>query len=1581
LPAISFDPSSGQLAVRTDGGNHTIREGVTADGFMDVTLDGQHHSSNPSSASFDGALAGATGSTVAGIRFAGTGQDTLVLGSQHLAGGLTVQAAGASVVTEDMVSAGPVAIQAPHITVSGALHGSTVSLAASGWVDVQAAGRINAGPSQGSIGVAASVFVNAGQVRADGQTGGQVNIQAGKVLNAGPITADSAGPGTHGGQVHIAFSNAYIATTAASVSASSTAGPGGSITIDGGNTGRLYSSGQHLATGTVGGGIDLFGRDVILAGATVSASGLSGGGGVRIGGDFHGYNPAVINAQTVTVTPATTIQANALSSGSGGRLFVGANHITEFAGVVSARGGSAGGPGGLIEVSGRGDVNYSGSADAGAPLGTHGTLLLDPKNITVSDHGALAQFNLIDPNPTTDHSLGLGFGSLVSVLSNGKVVVTNPNDNFGGTWAGAAYLFDGSSGALISTLVGSHDYDRVSYFGVTPLSNGNYLIKSTSWNNSRGAVTWGDGTKGVSGTVAGANSLVGSNQYDDVGYFSNGVTALSNGNYVIQSPYWNTSRGAVTWGDGTKGVQGTISAANSLVGSNPYSSNPYNPGDQVGRSVTPLNNGNYVVASPAWNYYRGAVTWVDGSTAVHGEVSAANSLVGSNQYDEVGSGGYAPGVIALNNGNFVVDSPFWQAQSSSGYLIYSAGAVTWGNGTTGVQGSISADNSLVGTNYYDEVGYYGITALSDGNYVVDSPFWHNTSSFGYLIYGAGAVTWCNGSAVTNGAVSSSNSLVGDSYSDEVGLAYNDARGYYNGIAPLNDGNYVVASPYWHNRSGAVTWVNGSAGVTGPISSGNSLVGSKFGDQVGYGSFTGLPGVTVLSNGNYVVDSVKWNGDRGAVTWQNGSTGIGSTGVIGGAVSADNSLVGSYRDDQVGGELAPLGGDNGNYVVGSRTGTTWVSGTSGETADGSGLVTINNSLIGGGDVTPLKNGNYVVISSYGGRGAVTWADGNTGIAGTISDANSLVGGNPGDLLGDNGATPLSNGNYVVISSYGGRGAATWEDGSKAVTGTITISDANSLVGSTPGDMVGSVQYYPQGPILSDVTLLSDGNYVVSSPNWNDGRGAATLLSSTTGQTLDGKGVITAENSLLGQTANAGLRDVVVDPIHDSFICPFVLEGGGRVTVGGPYPNQLNVSLTPDSLTATLNTGTAVVLQASNDITVNSPITVSAGGQSGALTLQAGRSILLNASITTDNGALNLIANDQLANGVVDSQRDPGKAVIAMAAGTILNTGSGAVAVELRDGDGLTNRDSGAITLQSVTAGSVSILNNGPSAGSDVNLGTVITSGAQSYSSPNGATTVTGNISAPGSPVTFLGTVDFAGSGTQILQTGSGSSFVNLKHSGAGTLQLAGSLIVTGTFSNTAGTFDANDQTVTVAGQATLASGTYLAGTALQTFSRGLSITGGAFTSSSGPMTVSGGITMSSGLLSGIGTVDAVTTVGGTVEPGTSASPGLLTISGAAVFTPGASVAILLNGTDTITGYAQLQAGGPIVLAGSTLNLTVGFQPPVGSTFEILTNTGSIPISGTFNGLDEGAVFTQGGYQFQITYHGGTGNNSVVLTRLA
>ncbi len=97
----------------------------------------------------------------------------------------------------------------------------------------------------------------------------------------------------------------------------------------------------------------------------------------------------------------------------------------------------------------------------------------------------------VDPNPSVNN----GFGSAVVPLSSGNVVVTSPFDDAAGTDTGAVYLFNGSTGELISTLTGSQEGDRVG-IEVTPLTNGNYVVSSGSWANGNlsraGAVTFGN---------------------------------------------------------------------------------------------------------------------------------------------------------------------------------------------------------------------------------------------------------------------------------------------------------------------------------------------------------------------------------------------------------------------------------------------------------------------------------------------------------------------------------------------------------------------------------------------------------------------------------------------------------------------------------------------------------------------------------------------------------------------------------------------------------------------------------------------------------------------------------------------------------------------------------------------------------------------------------------------------------------------------------------------------------------------------------------------------------------------------------
>ena len=202
-------------------------------------------------------------------------------------------------------------------------------------------------------------------------------------------------------------------------------------------------------------------------------------------------------------------------------------------------------------------------------------------------------------------------------------------------------------------------------------------------------------------------------QFDFVGF--SGVTPLEGGNYVVSSSDWNngaaTRAGAVTFGSGTTGITGEVSAANSLVGTT--------ANDTVGSSgVTPLEGGNYVVRSPFWNNgaatRAGAVTFGSGTTGITGEVSAANSLVGTTANDTVGGSGVTP----LEGGNYVVSS----SEIGITEPRPDAGAVTFGSGTTGVVGPVSADK-LAGRNHchLTKLVASGVTPLEGGNYVVIKP--------------------------------------------------------------------------------------------------------------------------------------------------------------------------------------------------------------------------------------------------------------------------------------------------------------------------------------------------------------------------------------------------------------------------------------------------------------------------------------------------------------------------------------------------------------------------------------------------------------------------------------------------------------------------------------------------------------------------------------------------------------------------------------------------------------------------------------------------------------------------------------------
>lgn len=776
---------------------------------------------------------------------------------------------------------------------------------------------------------------------------------------------------------------------------------------------------------------------------------------------------------------------------------------------TSATYGSAVGAVYLYDVSGALISTLTGDM-AGDNVGGGGVTVLEDGNFVVnspkwhSNTGAVTWVNGVTgrnevvsaQNSVVGNSTGYGEAQTVTPLKNGAYLICMPYWKNGTIPNVGAVAWSSSASPLVgelsaeNALVGSSNSDLVGMGtqAVKVLKNGNYVVISTSWDNGSaqdaGAITWGSGATGVRGAVSAANSLVGSTTGDRLGSDYGGITELPNGNYLVLCQGWQSGGaaiGAVTWGSGTSGVAGPVSAANSLIGSSTVCAGK--------RGFTILANGNYVVRSVNSSYdANGMVTWGDGATGTAGVISAANSLRDASLSPGVGEGGVYP----LTNGNYVVVSQNWVQPLSP---VTTPGAVTWCRGDGPTAAVITPENSLIGTG-----GGVSITALTNGNYVVRCP---------EIL--RGAVTWASGTCGARGPVTVANSLVGTSTynyyyynlvspgSGTVLLQNSTANLTFNSVAAksitLSSASSLTKSSTSNptlsgsnTYTGATTVVN-TGGLT--INAGATLtLNSSTANLIvfpGWGSRTLRGGVVALKNGNYVVRVPGYDGNRGAVVWGDGSSGIT------GEVSEQNALVGHERGDE----------------------------------------------IGSGGVVPLANGNYVVLSpswdastAAGNVGALTWSTGTAPTLGRVTVANSLVGSTQGDSVGGTDAEPatgwlsvinvgsvlgfqddlvstdrlvLDNGNFVMVqpnwkdASTGKWGAVTWINGATGTTGVISAE--NAQVGA-----------------FGTLTPLPDGNYLVRMPDWSNGglasAGALRWVDSTKPLT----GVVSSENSLVGSRAN-------------------------------------------------------------------------------------------------------------------------------------------------------------------------------------------------------------------------------------------------------------------------------------------------------------------------------------------------------------------------------------------------------------------------------------------------------------------------------
>ncbi|MDB5478833.1 MAG: hypothetical protein JWM96_1328, partial [Alphaproteobacteria bacterium] len=385
---------------------------------------------------------------------------------------------------------------------------------------------------------------------------GLVAVKASDAINS-QLAANAGTINTQAGTIQITAAQAKDSVDAlilntGTLNATSASEEGGKIILSGSAApkGKVIASGSIKATGTLGGTIQVTGRQVGVKQANIDASGTNGGGTIRIGGGYQG-GEGIQRAETTTIDSAGTIRADATDKGNGGSIVVWADGHTDYNGSISARGGEQSGDGGFAEVSGKNTLNFNGHADLSATKGEFGTLLLDPTNITIST-SADSNVDASSPyQPNADDAVSnLNTTTLQNALSGANVIVqTRATGSQAGNitvsdaiiWGAATslslvahnniYLNGAISGATLNlTAPGSISQTQAITTTNLSLSGAAGIYTLTNASNAIGTVS---GNTGSINLVNGNNNLSLGTVNSISGITSTGNTTLNSGTGTI----------------------------------------------------------------------------------------------------------------------------------------------------------------------------------------------------------------------------------------------------------------------------------------------------------------------------------------------------------------------------------------------------------------------------------------------------------------------------------------------------------------------------------------------------------------------------------------------------------------------------------------------------------------------------------------------------------------------------------------------------------------------------------------------------------------------------------------------------------------------------------------------------------------------------------------------------------------------------------------------------------------------------------------------------------------------------------------
>ena len=1016
----------------------------------------------------------------------------------------------------------------------------------------------------------------------------------------------------------------------------------GGIVLKGGDDGEVRVAGtlnaSGLEDGEQGGTIHILGNEVNLDNAQVNASGDAGGGTVLVGGDRQGQNPNIHNAQNATVLESSSIRADAINKGDGGKIIIWSENSTKVFGSLSARGGLTAGNGGFIETSGKSFLNVTRSPDVSAPQGQGGAWLLDPTNIEIVSGPGNGNGSQIS---VTTIETALNAGASVHIVTSGQGLEK-------GTITISTAILKSSGGNTSLTLTAHGDIvvnDTItSVNGILDINliAGADIIVNASIGTNGGFLTADAGSTelpaNISGSYMPAARLCGSN--GALPKIEINADIATNGGAVSLGQFKTKQHSLIGGGTYTKDkhavTDATVQSASINTGGGDFTIN----GSAIMVASTAM------VASPGGNI---AIEGGDGALVfVGGILNAANTMAGQ--------AGGSIHVLGYKVGLF--DSAILEASGDVG------------GGTILIGGDFQGKNDDIRNAYQT---YIGTNATINADAI-------NTGNGGKIIVWADDVTRYFGTINARGGATS-----GDGGFVEVSGKENLAfRGDVQIGAANGQGGTLLLDPNTLTIQNTAGTENDLVGTTGNDANATTLAFGEFDTDAAtiqntvINALLAVDGNTVILQADLDItinsDAPINNTGGGDLTLQagrdifvNGAITLGGDGIL--TLSAADAA--SPSTSTTGQIVLAATGDlttaTGNINLTAGTGNdaiTWNGATATTTT---GAVLFNSSMQTGGNVTINTEGGAVTFSAVRIQNQVNVDTTNNSAAGALITVNGAF---RGTTTTANAKVINLNAGTANIDLNGNLGLST-NDTTRA--GAVTLTGANiNMAGASIFSRDRAININGQINLSSGAVVIDNDSQGSASANINldaiQGAQALTLTASGTSTlNLDGNiGNVTALNGLTvnGRSTLSGItirtsgdaisfsNAVTLDVGATSINTTFGAAAGANLTFNGTINGAQNL---------TLSSGTGGTLNINSTIgnsTALTGLTLFSGqniAQSGAWISSGTTSITTtfnSANITLNNAGNNFSGTVALnTNGTGNATLDNGGNALALAASTV------------------------------------------------------------------------------------------------------------------------------------------------------------------------------------------------------------------------------------------------------------------------------------------------------------------------------------------